>query len=202
MNTIRFTMAAAAILFALPAASQAQGRGGGRNINPGVSASARANAIAATRASYGARGYRGGGYRYGGNHRYWHRGGRYYVYGNPYYFGYPFGYPYYYGPGFGFSYYPDGYYYGRGYYGDDVPNGRIVDESGSGRGRGDSGAQSSLAAAVQRELKNRGFYRGPVDGQFGSASRSALLNFQRKQGLPASGRLDEKTLDALDFERR
>ena len=99
------------------------------------------------------------------------------------------------------SYYPTGAYYGRGYYDDDVPTGRIVDESGAGR-RGDSEGQSSLAAAVQRELKNRGLYRGPVDGQFGSGSRSALMRFQRKEGLPATGRLDEKTLDALDFERR
>jgi hypothetical protein len=197
MNTIRITLAAVAALVTLPVASQAQ-QGHGRSTAGGAVA-ARSTAPAARGFGGYRSGYRSGyGYRYGGGYRYWNRGRGYYVYGNPYFFGYPFGYPYYYGPGYGVSYsYPIG-----GYDGDAIPTGRIVDESGSSRRRGEGEAQTSLAAAVQRELKDRGFYSGPVDGQFGSGSRAALRRFQRKAHLPETGRLDEKTLDALDFERR
>ena len=202
MNTIRITLAVVAAIVALPVVSQAQGHE--RNTARGGVA-ARSAAPAGARGFGGYRsGFRSGnGYRYGGGYRYWHRGRGYYVYGDPYFFGYPFGYPYYYGPGYGVSYScPIGGSYGRGYYGDDIPSGRIVDESGSSRRRGEGDAQTSLASAVQRELKDRGFYSGPVDGQFGSGSRAALRRFQSKARLPETGRLDEKTLDALDFERR
>ncbi len=200
MNTIRLTLAAIVIFFAFPAITQAQGRPGfsGNRSVAGRPQFAGNRGLASRGYAYGRSGYRYGGGRYGG-YRHGYRGRSYYAYGPG--FGYPY---YYYGPTFGLSYsYPVGTYYGSSYYRDDVPTGRIVDE-GAGTRRSGSGSrdeESSLAAAVQRELKNRGYYRGAVDGQFGSGSRAALRRFQSREGLPQSGRLDERTLEALDFER-
>ena len=99
-----------------------------------------------------------------------------------------FGYPAYaYGYGVGFNT-PYGYGYGDGAY-----EGRIVQDSAPGSG------PRSLPAVVQRQLAQRGYYKGAIDGEFGPASRSALARFQRKNGLNETGRIDEPTLQALGF---
>jgi peptidoglycan hydrolase-like protein with peptidoglycan-binding domain len=50
---------------------------------------------------------------------------------------------------------------------------------------------------VQIVLREKGFYRGEPDGVLGSATTQALIVFQRKQGLQASGRIDTRTVTAL-----
>lgn len=52
-------------------------------------------------------------------------------------------------------------------------------------------------ARAQRQLLERGFDPGPLDGLMGPRTRSAIGAFQRDRGLPASGRLDGATLEAL-----
>lgn len=52
-------------------------------------------------------------------------------------------------------------------------------------------------SAVQRSLKNEG-YRVAVDGVWGNQTTSAIRAFQRRNGLPATGDLDSRTLSALD----
>jgi lipoprotein-anchoring transpeptidase ErfK/SrfK len=42
------------------------------------------------------------------------------------------------------------------------------------------------------------FSAGQIDGKYGSNMRQALLGFQRARGLPATGKVDEPTLAALD----
>ena len=173
---------------------------------------------------YGGRGggyYGGRGGYYGGRSRYFHRGSYYYY--DPFFFG-GFGYPSYYygsgyyggfGPGFGVGYYGAPGYYGGGYgddgyYGGDrVYNGRIASEVNNGGARRDGDddrggrySPNSMARAVQTELKERGYYRGAVDGQFGAGTASALRAFQRDKGLKVTGRLDERTLKALNFDER
>ena len=49
---------------------------------------------------------------------------------------------------------------------------------------------------IQMVLKERGF-AVEVDGRLGSRTRQALIAFQRKQGLTASGRIDNQTVSAL-----
>lgn len=174
--------------------------------------------------------HRGGGHRYGG-HRGYHGGRRYYHRGSSFYYD-PFlyggfGYPAYYGgfgPGFGVGYSSGyGYGYGDGYYGEgdrvyqgriasgvngrrrNADNGRRVEEDDeeAGNGNGDGRySPDAMARAVQTELKERGYYRGTVDGQFGEGSAGALREFQRDKGLRVTGRLDERTLRALGIERR
>ena len=128
---------------------------------------------------HGGHGDRGGWHGGGGD---WHgRGGwrgRGYGYGGGYFgFGYPYygyGYPYYgYGYGYPYSY---GYYRRPAYYGS------VADD---------------LGVEVQRALKRRGYYSGPLDGQIGAGSRNALRNFQAEHRLAVTGRIDDSTVRAL-----
>ena len=49
---------------------------------------------------------------------------------------------------------------------------------------------------IQMVLKERGF-AVEIDGRLGPRTRQALIAFQRKQGLTASGRIDNQTVSAL-----
>ena len=103
-------------------------------------------------------------------------------------FGYGYGYgsssyygrsPYYYSrPSVGFSYYsrPATVYRGQPVYGS---------------------YSDSLAVDVQRELRRRGYYRGPIDGDIGPGSRSAIRAYQYDRGLSATGRIDSSLLRSL-----
>jgi len=57
-----------------------------------------------------------------------------------------------------------------------------------------------LVRDAQVALRDQGFYDGLVDGVPGPQTREALRNFQRARRLPATGRLDEATLKALDVK--
>lgn len=59
------------------------------------------------------------------------------------------------------------------------------------------GPRMSLEARAQLRLRQLGFYRGPVDGDFGRGSRSALVRFQYRTGLRPTGWLDGRTIRAL-----
>ena len=63
-----------------------------------------------------------------------------------------------------------------------------------------SAPPAPAAARVQQaqaRLKAAGFDPGPPDGTLGPKTREALRRYQRTKGLPATGELDDKTLDAL-----
>ena len=49
---------------------------------------------------------------------------------------------------------------------------------------------------VQRALRDAGFYRGPIDGIWGSASRTATRAYQKAKGLPVAG-LSVATMQTL-----
>ena len=51
--------------------------------------------------------------------------------------------------------------------------------------------------ALQVALDRAGFSPGAIDGQPGSNTRAALSRFQEARGLPVTGRLDERTRQAL-----
>lgn len=51
--------------------------------------------------------------------------------------------------------------------------------------------------AVQQALQSRGYDVGPIDGIAGPRTKTAIEEFQRKQGLPVSGGSDEATMRAL-----
>lgn len=51
--------------------------------------------------------------------------------------------------------------------------------------------------AVQTQLKKWGYYTGAVDGVFGPKTRTAVINFQKKNGLVPDGIVGSKTEAAL-----
>lgn len=50
---------------------------------------------------------------------------------------------------------------------------------------------------VQKKLKNWGYYKGAIDGIYGSGTKSAVKLFQRKNNLVVDGIIGNKTLAAM-----
>lgn len=59
------------------------------------------------------------------------------------------------------------------------------------------GSRSEEVSAVQQALKEKGYYNYTVDGIFGTRTRSAVVSFQKDNGLDPDGIAGEKTLKAL-----
>lgn len=59
------------------------------------------------------------------------------------------------------------------------------------------GSKGSAVVQLQEGLKNKGFYKGIIDGIFGSGTRTALISFQKANGLAADGIAGKQTLLAL-----
>ena len=59
------------------------------------------------------------------------------------------------------------------------------------------GATGGEVKEVQRRLKLWGYYDGSVDGVFGTATKKAVVAFQRKNGLTADGVVGASTYKAL-----
>jgi len=55
----------------------------------------------------------------------------------------------------------------------------------------------SSVASVQRALKARGYYGGPVDGDAGPGTRAAIRGFREEHGLGHSSSIDGPLLHAL-----
>jgi peptidoglycan hydrolase-like protein with peptidoglycan-binding domain len=72
-------------------------------------------------------------------------------------------------------------------------------KSGSMKGRG---ASTEQVKAVQQALKDKGHDPGTVDGKMGPKTQAALRDFQTKEGLKASGRLDADTMSKLGVEAK
>lgn len=101
------------------------------------------------------------------------------IFFDPFYYGYGFGYPYGYGYGYGYSGYDS--YYSQPYY----DEGAYAEED------------YSAEIDVQAALADRGYYRGRIDGVIGTETRRAVRMFQRDAGLPVTGRIDRRLLNAL-----
>ena len=109
-------------------------------------------------------------------------------------FGFPWWYPWY--PPY-YGYYPPYYGYYPPYYG------YSYGSSYSGGGQAfDYQYWTNLAVSVQSELARRGYYHGPTDGVIGSDSSEAIRAFQAAQGLPVTGRIDPRLLQALGIKYR
>ena len=59
------------------------------------------------------------------------------------------------------------------------------------------GSKGGEVKEVQRRLKMWGYYKGSVDGIFGAGTRSAVISFQKKNGLTADGVVGKATYRAL-----
>jgi hypothetical protein len=60
---------------------------------------------------------------------------------------------------------------------------------------------AGLVRSAQQALNDRGFDAGPVDGQWGPSTQAALRDFQQSNGLPQTGSLDARTINALGVAR-
>jgi hypothetical protein len=104
--------------------------------------------------------------------------------GYPYFYGYYPGYAYY-GPTVAYSYTTDPGY--GSYYSD-----RADSQQPDGA--------NELAMDVQRALAKRGFYNGAIDGDVGPATRGAIREFQYKNHLEVTGRIDRTLLRSLGVD--
>jgi peptidoglycan hydrolase-like protein with peptidoglycan-binding domain len=60
--------------------------------------------------------------------------------------------------------------------------------------RGNSGTS---VTRLQKALTNYGYYNGPITGYFGKLTESAVIKFQRANGLVADGVVGQRTKSAL-----
>jgi peptidoglycan hydrolase-like protein with peptidoglycan-binding domain len=67
----------------------------------------------------------------------------------------------------------------------------------SSRHQGAARVTRSDIRQAQEKLRQDGFYHGKVDGIDGAKTRQAIRNYQRKNGLPVTARLDQNTLNEL-----
>ena len=59
------------------------------------------------------------------------------------------------------------------------------------------GKRGQLVRDVQQALKNRGYYRGSVDGIYGTGTYNAIVSFQKDNNLTTDGIAGAATLRAL-----
>lgn len=59
------------------------------------------------------------------------------------------------------------------------------------------GSSGATVRTIQTKLKNWGYYTGSVDGIFGSRTKSAVMYFQRRNGLVADGIVGTQTAKAM-----
>ncbi len=55
--------------------------------------------------------------------------------------------------------------------------------------------QGAEVEAWQRFVRLKGFYRGPIDGDFGDDTEAATIGYQKQNGLPADGEVDDDTVE-------
>lgn len=59
------------------------------------------------------------------------------------------------------------------------------------------GSSGNEVKQIQQKLKEWGYYKGNVDGVYGSKTQQAVKNFQKANGLKVDGIAGEKTLAAI-----
>ena len=64
------------------------------------------------------------------------------------------------------------------------------------------GGDRDQVKAVQQALKDKGHDPGAIDGVMGPKTRSALRDFQKKEGIKDTGSLDQDTMSKLGVEAR
>ena len=64
------------------------------------------------------------------------------------------------------------------------------------------GGDRGQMKAIQQALKDKGHDPGAVDGVMGPKTRSALRDFQKKEGIKGTGRPDRETMSKLGVEAK
>ena len=92
----------------------------------------------------------------------------------------------------------DAYALGVALLGDRLTGGSAVQASWP---RNEPRMNASQREELQRRLRDLGYYRGTIDGMFGSMTREAVRSFQRGRGLPADGYANMALLERLRSSR-
>jgi peptidoglycan hydrolase-like protein with peptidoglycan-binding domain len=69
-------------------------------------------------------------------------------------------------------------------------------------GQASADPYTGFISDVQEKLRELGFDAGPVNGDFGTKTQAALAQFQLSRTIPASGQLDEETLQQLGVQHQ
>ncbi len=77
------------------------------------------------------------------------------------------------------------------------PGGNVGNQSGDLR-QGSSGASVSR---LQQDLRQLGYFNGPVSGYFGLDTQQAVIKFQQASRLPADGVVGSRTIQAILIRR-
>jgi len=64
-----------------------------------------------------------------------------------------------------------------------------------------SETRTALVRSAQESLREKGYYVGDVDGQWGPKTEDAVRNFQNANGIPSDGRLNTPTISALGIDQ-
>jgi len=80
---------------------------------------------------------------------------------------------------------------------EDVIVSRALEKDAHSLGISKARGASDLVYEIQFRLKNQGYNPGPIDGLFGSSTRSAIIRYERRHGYPATGTPTKKVLALL-----
>jgi len=69
-------------------------------------------------------------------------------------------------------------------------------------GRAAAGGNAEQVKAVQQALKDKGHDPGEVDGKMGPKTQAALRDYQQKEGLKTTGRVDSETASKLGVQAK
>lgn len=72
----------------------------------------------------------------------------------------------------------------------------------SGKKKDPAERRVSSVERAKMVLKEKGYYNGPIDGNYDGAVADAVKRFQKDQGMEQNGYLNERTYDALGVEVR
>ena len=64
------------------------------------------------------------------------------------------------------------------------------------------GSRGAEVKEIQTRLKKWGYYNGSVDGIYGTATKNAVIKFQKKYGLTADGIAGKKTLAKMGISSK
>jgi len=120
---------------------------------------------------------------------------RFFVFDNGFWFGLDSGfYPWDYLPYYAYDYYP------YDYYTDVQPDDNTATDNtpaDNTAADNDAPVADTTVQAVQTELTQLGYYKGPVDGIFGPTTRDAVAKYQMDKQLDVTGSLSPDTLQSL-----
>ncbi|MDD3839727.1 MAG: L,D-transpeptidase family protein [Clostridia bacterium] len=78
-----------------------------------------------------------------------------------------------------------------------VINGGPYGNFGNGLRQLEPGHRGADVLEVQKRLKIKGYYDGPLDGRFGEGTKHSLIEYKKQNGLPINDHVDHQTYESL-----